>query len=994
LENFKKKKKKKAIPLNERVDENVKYFSIPGACAIAVLCCCLFYWLYTHFSDRQPKFHASQYLYFFPLYFTETAMVISFLVIIWKDARDIAFSTLAVLCFFMIYNIICLISIFRMTYRSSKDWYSRNKGFVLFISILGLFDLSAINLFTSRLLRGEKTDAPFRIETTFMVESLSFGISFLRSISFIILCCFTMYQNFYVPFLTVILLAASVFSLIVSILIESGRWLLQMMIHRTSRRRDDDGVDFSPLSNSLPYNLIEGDEDEEGRERDDSSTKFTPITSIPSLPYTSFFVYCYFIPLFPFVHVSFLFHFLTLFGSGLGYLSLKRFYYFRKCDYFSMELKLRSDSYSLNWFSNRGISLIFINFIFAFLVGFVFFLISCLLVILILLIYPLSKIFSSSFGEDLLSSFQFGFTHSVSYFFWVYFPFWNQPPQLIGELSPGMVYHYTKKVITLATLVFIFFEVIFPIISTALDLFYSFKLLDQYYDESLLIFEEKYLLKWLIISFVVSIIGLGFEFEKFVNFILKFISRRNQNSFIDFIVLKAGFREEFDTQQSNKFELFKIICVSLEDIVQLLIKIATVSYFGRTDTQWRVNVAFSIISSSINLANYSTNYIFAKRYLPWIKNSMRLCLFFYFLIGWISVFYFSVDDSFCRTSRTFDSMKQIPQLETCPQISFNLNLTSIEGLKILNLDAKQVGQLHFQQNNELVLLNFTSLQETTSKVSLLQHPSPLEIIFPVMETIKPSQVQIKDNSEIRISFPKLKYIDGIITLNNNFISSLKCSMFSELRGSLEFISNSMNELAFPSFKRLQGTLIINHNTIPYLLGLPLSTINRSGVFKLTNNGISSNLFFETLSNLEGKILIQENHLQKVFFSAQFTGIGSLEIINNYDLSSIEFSRLSQLTTTIHIIGNQKLETLSFPLFNEISGGNLLIMNNTLIEELIFPNLNSTLENSLIIGNSNLKYIEMSKNSFLQTNEDVLIAFPENHPDLCVLSFHGLICPNK
>jgi len=827
-----------------------------------------------------------------------------FLIVMYYANFNIFLAGITCLSLWFISNVVYVVFCTKVFRQENIEWGISSKIPMIPIAALSLLDVMAYRLLSSRLMAVSGFLEGSRKDLRELVESLGLVSVMIRDIPFVILQVLSIFGLGYAPIFSLMGMLFSSLSIINVLSQEILRWI---KFTRTSRRIGENI--FTPIQE-------EGDDITTVRSRSSTShyNELNELVASQAHELAPFFWRPIMLATFPLVVISFLPHFFTLFGIPFTVSCLHRFWVAIKNRQQAPLLGNYPYENEFSWFGRRGFFLLSLNAISITLVS-VLILPSLTLFGLIL---GLLKTLEAPTGRERFKGAFFEYRRSLywamGHILWTYFPYLETVPfvrALTQEIAgPSLV----KK--ELALLWYLAFDFALPTLNLALDFLFAVRLL-QIYNDPLLEYRE-YLFGWMITSFVAAGNGVFFELAKILFEVVDFGWGFSLDKFLQHAVSRSPLGNPLDVPWG--YAVLKTLGAILQDLLQAIVLIATASFLGTSNLLWIVKLAFSLFSASFHLSKFVTNFLFGRKITKKANFGLRAFYFLVLTATLVLVTFVATTDIFCDINRTVSTFVTLDQLGQCTQLTANLTITQLPGPHSVELDVLQLqSQIDIKNNTHDLHLTFTQLQQFDNVVNIENNQGPLEVIFPLVQSIGPQ--------------------GELFVANNPQLTSLSFPVLTDIaEGSSTFIvGNQAKELRLRSLFSLSGELLFAFNVVVQIDFASLNVISPSSALIIYGNINLQSLSFPALGTLEGSLGVIGNYgLKELEFRALDMNMGSLNIIENPDLEIVSFPH-SVNSFRGQISGNLKLTTINLTNL-EVADGITRIFNNRALTEVVMPHL--------------------------------------------------------
>ncbi|CDH55375.1 cell wall protein ecm33 precursor [Lichtheimia corymbifera JMRC:FSU:9682] len=274
-------------------------------------------------------------------------------------------------------------------------------------------------------------------------------------------------------------------------------------------------------------------------------------------------------------------------------------------------------------------------------------------------------------------------------------------------------------------------------------------------------------------------------------------------------------------------------------------------------------------------------------------------------------------------------------------------------------------------------------------------------------------IVITDNGQLtQIVFPNLERITGTMRLENNtLLSKIEWPSLNTLDALDVTVQPSLSSISFPAGLSNANKISIADTMAASIDGIVLSHIDTLAV---DNNAQLKKLDLRNLSDVSSTICVSANsprlnldlsHLQSVQ-QGSFVDLANITLPNlekvKGDLSftdnhfdSLNLPNMTDVSGTLTVAGNNKLEKLSVPELQRL-GGALLIANNTRLDAVeAFPKLEQVDGSVDLTGSFRLVDLPKLQNVKgglnVQTTNDQFSCDSVNHLKGDVIKGHEFVC---
>ena len=307
------------------------------------------------------------------------------------------------------------------------------------------------------------------------------------------------------------------------------------------------------------------------------------------------------------------------------------------------------------------------------------------------------------------------------------------------------------------------------------------------------------------------------------------------------------------------------------------------------------------------------------------------------------------------------------------------------------------GRLYLYSNNSLQTVDFSGLTEIGSDVEVRYNNGLETVLFTNLEVVNGS-FQMQDAHQVSmLEIPSLLEVNGSFNLSNNSnLEDFKAPLFSDLTGSLTIRDNpDLQTVDLSSLVCIDDfTIVGNDLTIDSHHALLLALTCSEGsliifrdtdadAFCDTGETVVNDLYISPIDSgvvdlscitaINGKVEIEFSKASAIDISNAAYIVDSLDIHDNYDTESIDFTSLETVGGVFNLNTNRDLSTLNIDSLANIDGqfylssnnnldvlsapsltvveGNLQFNSNNGIEEVHLDNL-TTIEGQLILEYNN------------------------------------------
>jgi len=680
----------------------------------------------------------------------------------------------------------------------------------------------------------------------------------------------------------------------------------------------------------------------------------------------------------PFVLLSFIPFIFSIIGIPLARLSLRRFK--RAFDGYrpmgSTEDKLRLTSMAAQGLFLLPVSLVLMTPVF------VVFLATNLILMFVLY---LSRFLLGRFLKERLKlhidSCHHGYRTCFGYLIWTYLPFLEEFPTVRTNETVGALHVF---VMVMVFLLFIVTTYVLPVVFIVLDFIYSVSLLDALGDPRLPPADYENLFTLVVLSFVFPVFNcLTYLGRVVATTVLLFIHHGVLGSantpgaitwvhlFYDFaldpvaptIHLIAGATESKSRKRMATTLLVLNVVVGLTSLVQMIIKLLSVSYVGTGDTIFIVTLTFSVVSLAYSISSQLTK-IALNRAPAWLKTSLNAWLFIIvgaLLAGICSKFAYS---RFCEIPKTLSQSSELDQIVGCPIISFDMIFFRNLLISDVTFHASAIDTFNATDNPQFSSLLFDTLPALVDPFIVSGNPVLDSVILSKLLTLTDTDFVVSNNPALSIlstnylgsvlsnmivsgnaispilDLPTLADIQGLVSVADNMVPfAIRLAKLQRLEGQLSISGNNITELYLPAYSihDSDATLVIDHNVLPSDISFPL--LNQiTGVMNFTYNVGVSMFQFPSLETYGGSLLFEGNSdLVTLDLSGVVTCYGTIVIRNNPNLVNINFGLLSEVQSALIIIdGNEQITSVTFPVLEWRGDSIVQAMNNPKLATVLFP----------------------------------------------------------
>ena len=834
-----------------------------------------------------------------------------FLVAMYRASSALFLAGLVFLCFWFVSNAV-YVGFCTLIFRQENiEWSISSKIPIVPIAMLSLLDVMAYRLLSSRLMAISGFLEGSRKDLRELVESLGLISVWLRDLPFVTLQILSIFWLGYAPIFSLMGMLFSCLSLVNVLAQELLRWV---RFTQTTRRQDENL--FTPIQphhaqeesdvTSIRSRASTGRYNELNELVTSQANETPPIFWLPIMLMT-----------FPLVIIGFLPHIFTLFGIPFTIGCLHRFWVAVKSRQQAPLLGNYPYENEFSWYGRRGFFLLSLNTL-SFSCVFL-----CLLPpltfcgLLLGLFKTLEVCFTSGNSPKCKHAF-FEFRRAlywaVGHILWSYFPYLETVPfvrALTQEIAgPSQL----KK--HMALLWYLMFDFALPFLNLALDFAFATRLLQLYQDP--LLEGRDFLYGWMLVAFVAAGNGALLEIAKLVFEGIDFGWGVSWDKFLHHAVSRSPLGNPLDVPWG--YAVLKTLGAIGQDILQALVLMSTASYLGTTNRLWITKVAFSVFSASFHLSKFVTSFLFGRKITK--KANFGLRSFYFLLLGAILVLvtFLATTDTFCDLNRTVSSPSILEQLGRCTSLTANL---TISGLTAAYSGQFSLGTLQSQLdvvNNTLPLhLSFANLQLFDYPMNIHDNHGPLEVIFPLVQTIG-------SGGELFVS-------------NNTDLTSLSFPVLTDIAaGSVTFIvDNQAKELRLRSLFSISGDLLLAFNHVVQADFASLNIISPTAALLIYANTNLMSISFPALGTLEGSLgVIANSGLEELDFAALDANLGSLYIMDNPHLVSVRFPH-SVNSFRGQISGNTRLTSVDLTNL-EVADGLTRISSNWALTDILLPRL--------------------------------------------------------
>ena len=535
----------------------------------------------------------------------------------------------------------------------------------------------------------------------------------------------------------------------------------------------------------------------------------------------------------------------------------------------------------------------------------------------------------------------------MSSLFFTYFPFLSTPPVIRQEKASALRLSKWQKVVSVVW--FLGCEIVLPLVDMVTDFMFT-GMLYELWNKDVFTHETNELLFWFVLSLFTTLVGLicgAVRFGLDTYHIGRDFSWKRVE---DHIGMFSPFGGQFFSSQRNRIS--KLLTVIFEDLPQIAIVCLTISYVGQIDSWWATKLGMSILSASFNLAKLFTNFVFGQKITTRSRLGLQAVQFcFYLLVFGIIVKFLTANSKFCERRHTIYDDIRLIELTECISL-VNETTVALESI--------------FDQQDRLF-----SATTVTAPLSIGNNSVNLNFTFNQLDLLNVT-IEIANNTgELILSFyPLASLIEGsglILQSNTNLTLFSAGVLYSVDTGAtLSLVDNSgICQIDLPSLGVVSGSVLFQN----------VATIS---------------LTLSMLSNIASKgslFVVKNPELISLDISSLYSVDGDLDISGNNQLPGLSFPSLSVCGGQINIDSNPELKGVSIP--NFVSGDlNLRISNNAVLEVITLPELIYFGGNILIEGNGQLVNFALPKMMSMGSGSSMTI---RNSGSLESLSFPALDC---
>lgn len=666
-------------------------------------------------------------------------------------------------------------------------------------------------------------------------------------------------------------------------------------------------------------------------------------------PYLRYFLYPLVLFISPLVPVTFLIHFATGFGIPFAMASLHRFVYIWRADSTRAKVSKKPDDWLLTWYQARGTFLLPINLVGQILVLMLFFTVVTIMGIVVFLIhlFGLAMCFNPAFFSDLDRSFKQSYDLVLSHLFWVYFPFFRDPPGVRAPMVEKKNGHTTSETV-LSYVYFFAAELAIPVADLTTDFIFSFALLKRYNDP--LQGERNILYAWMIVAFISTSLGCASDIFRFTVLFIKLSHKGFRISSITELVHEtSALFTPMVRDTPPKHRMAKFFTSLAEDAVQIAVSCSTISYIDLVSPLWGVQLAMSVLSAGFHISRFAVHFIYGKGFVKWVEYFVNVWLFSLIVMGLSLIAGFTTTNRYCTLDKTLSERQQVLQVCRCDAVEFYMNVTGVNDLTEVMMAAETTEDTFFVENAALATLSFKSLANISSSFEIVSNPSLSSLSFPVLTKILPTgKFEIAHNPALsKVEFPLLESVSGSVRLFDLGATVIDLSSVSSFgpHGHLLVHSNqAMQHLLLSTVLDLEGIIQVFDN--PLLTSVSFLTLQRAyGEVTARNNSALTQVNFPSLLWSKGTIVVENNpNLLKVNFPVVDTIENVITIQKNAQLDEITMDSVLWLgyppnRANVTYAENAALTHIRFDLMYYIADQSYLyISDNPALELVEFPAL--------------------------------------------------------
>jgi len=556
---------------------------------------------------------------------------------------------------------------------------------------------------------------------------------------------------------------------------------------------------------------------------------------------------------------------------------------------------------------------------------------------------------ASSKGEgDPLAELRLSVKLLVACLFYCYFPFLSEVPGISQNQAVDASLSLWARI--LAILWVFSLEYGIPISDFVTDILFSLNLFYLWDDPFLERRDELY--QWMVLSFVAT--GLGFLLwgVRIIYEASELFQREGGKDLETMFIERSFFGSP-----PRIFLAIKGLKVVFEDMLQIIVSVFTLSFFGQISGLWGIKLTVSIISTCFTLSRVLTPAIFSKRENPLLRFWTQASFFAFFGTFVVFLVTFSIENEFCALSRSVRGTSLLRTTGQCQELGEFVYLTGFQveqqsTLRLATLD----GSFIVDRNNASLSLSFNQLLSLEGNLVLSNNTGSVSTELEALNVLNSGGSLLVENNTAYGGFaaPLLAVIEGdarLLFRHSVLGPELALPSLQYIKGSLEFEGIQVQKLSLQKLVDVVGVLQISQSEVEEIL-LP-SLAFMDGEIIISNNSKLEILEFPALLDIGPMLWIMANpSLREVRCPFGVYGF-SVSIKENPVLERLDFGELYYLRGETEIEGNPSLETILFPRFEHTGFYGLRIERNERLEELDFSQLDCTRDSLVVLKDNSL-----------------------------------------